>query len=54
MTQAIHEHYCQHEGCKKWGGFGFDRPTADGKVTDWWCWEHYPYKDPPKSRRDVG
>ena len=22
---GIYEHYCQHEGCKEWGGFGYER-----------------------------
>lgn len=38
-------HHCLHEVCGKWGGFGFDRVEARVKTTDWWCWEHYPYKD---------
>jgi hypothetical protein len=32
-------HYCEHAGCKKWGGFGF----AIGKAAPtWFCFEHRP------------
>lgn len=23
---GLYEHYCEHPGCTKWGGFGFGRP----------------------------
>lgn len=39
------DHHCMHPDCTKWGGFGFDRYQGGAKMTDWWCWEHYPYKD---------
>ena len=43
------EHYCCEAGCPKWGGFGF---AATATVeTRWWCWEHYPHKEPPKGSR---
>jgi len=43
------EHYCEHEGCNEWGGFGMARSKAE--PIRWWCWEHYPYKDPNYARR---
>jgi hypothetical protein len=33
---GIFEHFCDHPGCKKWGGWGFSR----GKATIWFCSEH--------------
>lgn len=24
-AHGIDEHWCMHEGCKRWGSFGFDR-----------------------------
>jgi len=39
-----YEHLCTHPGCKKWGGFGFSSSKAI--ETRWWCWEHYPHKEP--------
>jgi hypothetical protein len=33
------EHWCEHPGCKQWGGFGFER---DKSKTDWFCMEHRP------------
>ncbi|MCZ4500996.1 MAG: hypothetical protein JWQ74_3551 [Marmoricola sp.] len=36
------EHWCQHPGCTKWGGFGYDRGRGE---TDWWCWEHRPDRE---------
>jgi hypothetical protein len=36
---ALYEHYCEHPGCEKWGGFGF----AVGKsAPTWFCFEHRP------------
>ncbi|WP_181150081.1 hypothetical protein [Ensifer aridi] len=36
---ALYEHYCEHPGCEKWGGFGF----AVGKSEPaWFCFEHRP------------
>lgn len=45
---APEEHWCEHPGCNAWGGFGY----ASGKsaAQHWWCWEHYPYKDPGSTR----
>lgn len=41
---GIHEnHWCEHPGCKKWGGFGFSRSKAER--SSWHCWEHYPQRD---------
>lgn len=40
---GIHEnHWCEHPGCKQWGGFGFSRSKAEKST--WHCWEHYPRK----------
>ena len=46
---VIDEHYCEHSGCKNWGGFGysnsrFEKPT-------WHCWEHYQHKERDFSAR---
>ncbi len=42
------EHWCEHPGCVKWGGFGY----APSKVAPmrWYCWPHYPYKEPGSTR----
>jgi hypothetical protein len=34
---GIFEHYCEHEGCKEWGSFGYERAS---RRTDWFCFEH--------------
>ncbi|MDX3973322.1 hypothetical protein [Shinella sp.] len=39
---GIYEHWCEHAGCKKWGGFGFS--AGKSAPMRWWCWAHYPYK----------
>jgi hypothetical protein len=31
--------------CGSYGGFGFTRPGRHSKM-EWWCWEHYPYRNP--------
>lgn len=36
---SLYEHYCQHPGCKLWGGFGFARGKGE---YDWFCWQHRP------------
>jgi hypothetical protein len=37
QRKSVHEeHWCEHDGCKRWGSFGFD--TRDGTV--WYCGEH--------------
>jgi len=33
---GIHEHYCEHPGCTKWGGWGFSARETDDLV----FWEH--------------
>lgn len=33
----IYQHYCEHPGCKKWGGFGFAKGRGE---SEWFCWEH--------------
>lgn len=44
---GIYEQYCEHPGCKEWGGFGFT--VSKSAPMHWWCWEHYPYKEPGKT-----
>ncbi|MQB36870.1 hypothetical protein DXT97_08665 [Agrobacterium tumefaciens] len=45
---GIHEnHWCEHPGCKKWGGWGFSRSKVE--KPNWWCPEHYPQRDMFKS-----
>ena len=34
--QGIVEHYCEHPGCRQWGGWGFPR----GRRTVWFCYAH--------------
>lgn len=34
---GIHEHWCEHPGCKRWGSFGLPQPD---KSTRWYCGEH--------------
>jgi len=36
---GIWEHYCQHPGCKTWGGYGYARGKGE---YDWFCYEHRP------------
>ena len=43
----IDVHYCCIAGCKEWGGFGFSRSKAE--PVQWWCWEHYPHREPAKA-----
>lgn len=38
-----YEHYCEHEGCNRWGSLGFSRSRSE--PVHWWCAEHYPHKD---------
>jgi hypothetical protein len=34
---GVNEHWCEHPGCRKWGGRGY----AGGKsLTVWFCFEH--------------
>ncbi|CAM3509114.1 hypothetical protein AGRA671_10045 [Agrobacterium radiobacter] len=41
---GIHEnHWCEHPGCRKWGGWGFSQSKAE--KPHWWCPEHYPHRD---------
>ena len=34
--EALYIHWCMHEGCKKWGSFGFNGRFG----TEWFCFEH--------------
>ncbi|MBP2560874.1 hypothetical protein J2857_003643 [Neorhizobium galegae] len=36
------EHWCEVEGCNKWGGLGFGKGAQPMR---WWCAEHYPHWD---------
>lgn len=33
---GIWEHPCCHDGCTKWGGFGYQEPSG----VQWYCGEH--------------
>ena len=35
-TTGVEEHWCMHEGCKKWGSFGIS--GRYGQL--WFCGEH--------------
>ncbi len=37
-SAGIYEHWCEHPGCTKWGGWGY----SINKHTPprWFCWEH--------------
>jgi hypothetical protein len=37
---ALIAHKCH---CGAWAGFGFT-PPGRSQETQWWCWEHYPYR----------
>jgi hypothetical protein len=44
---GIHEeHKCSVTGCGKAGGYGFS--SSKTVEVRWWCWEHYPHKEPPR------
>jgi hypothetical protein len=34
---GIDEHWCEHAGCTKWGGWGFSGPR---EASHWFCFEH--------------
>jgi hypothetical protein len=34
----LFEHWCEHSGCQKWGGFGYARMKTD--ISRWFCFEH--------------
>ena len=34
---GLYVHYCEHTGCKEWGGWGYSRNRQD---TRWFCYEH--------------
>ena len=36
---GVINHYCEHDGCRKWGGFGFAKPK---RPSHWFCFEHRP------------
>lgn len=44
----IQEHWCEHPECNEWGGFGYS--SGRSSTPRWWCWEHYPYKEPGSTR----
>lgn len=45
-ASGVIEHLCEHPACGEWGGFGL----SSGRTPRWWCWEHYPYKEPGSTR----
>lgn len=44
LPHGVHEHWCEHPGCKRWGVFGH----SYGKETRWFCRLH----DPEMQDRD--
>ena len=34
---GIYEHYCEHPGCEKWGGWGY---AVGRSAPHWFCYEH--------------
>jgi hypothetical protein len=34
---GLHVHYCEHEGCREWGGWGYSRTRLE---THWFCYMH--------------
>lgn len=36
----VDNHWCMHEGCRRWGSFGF----VERYGTVWYCGEHRPAK----------
>ncbi|TWB61709.1 hypothetical protein FBZ98_1011054 [Rhizobium sp. ERR 922] len=46
-------HYCEHPGCKAWGGFGYDIGKGE---TKWFCFEHrwLDYRQPRYGDRPKG
>ena len=35
---GLYVHYCEHEGCKAWGGWGYARSKRS--PTHWFCYGH--------------
>ncbi|KAA0689425.1 hypothetical protein DTW90_31460 [Neorhizobium sp. P12A] len=35
--------------CGAYAGFGFSAPSRRHQM-EWWCWAHYPHKDPDAQR----
>jgi hypothetical protein len=50
LTSApdMYVHYCDEDGCSKWGGFGHSPSKA--VPVRWWCWEHFPFKSYEKEQ----
>ena len=40
--EALYIHWCMHEGCKKWGGWGFNGRYG----VEWFCFDHKDNKSP--------
>lgn len=34
---GVRDHRCEHDGCGKWGGWGFGKPK---QTAHWFCFEH--------------
>ena len=34
---GMYVHYCEHEGCREWGGLGY---SIGKQATRWFCREH--------------
>ena len=37
-ASGIYEHWCEHPGCKAWGGWGYGRRKDE--PLRWFCGEH--------------
>jgi hypothetical protein len=48
LPHKLYEHFCEHVGCKAWGGWGYAR----GKQTVWFCWEHHWEGEIPPNAKD--
>jgi len=40
--KAPFEHWCEHEGCRAWGGFGAGVSLLKGERGRWYCARHRP------------
>jgi hypothetical protein len=34
----LYVHYCEHDGCREWGGWGYSRSKLS--PTHWFCYAH--------------
>ncbi|TBG38537.1 hypothetical protein ELG78_16800 [Rhizobium leguminosarum] len=52
MAPKMYVHFCEDEGCEKWGGFG--RSASKDEPPHWWCWEHFPHKSHEQEQALIG